>query len=222
MSVSEHYQGSRGERYQAHLANAEFYRRQQVELYFQGHVGDDDVLLDFGCNDGLFLACLPGKRKIGVEVNEAARAQKVSDDIEVYESLAPIPDGTVDVAISNHCLEHTLSPLDCLRDIYRVLKPGGKLVIVLPFDDWRGPIHRGWQPNDPDNHLFTWSPMNIGNLLTEAGFSVQTASHTQYAISNKLEPVLKYMGRSAFLAAAGMLSRYRKRSEVCAVAFKSS
>jgi len=220
LPVSSHYQSDSGELYQARFANAEFYRRCQVELYFRRHTKPEDTVLDFGCNDGLFLSCLEAKRRIGIEVNPAARAQLVSSDIEVHEDISAVPDEIIDVALSNHCLEHTLAPLETLTQIRRVLRPGGKLVLVLPFDDWRSPIHRNWRPNDPDNHLFTWTPMNIGNLLTEAGFSVEESKHTQYALSNKLRPVRDKLGEKAFLFAASLLSRYKKRSEVFALAFK--
>lgn len=220
LPVSDHYRDERGDAYQASLANADFYRRYQVSLYFQGHTGPSDTLLDFGCNDGLFLSLLPAKRRIGVEVNPAARALCVSPDIEMHEDLSAVPDACVDVAISNHCLEHTLAPYESLCQIHRVLKPGGKLVLVLPFDDWRGTTHREWRPGDPDNHLFTWSPMNIGNLLAEAGFRVESARHTRIAVSNRFEPVLRFLGDRALRIVAALLSRYRQGSEVVAIAFK--
>jgi hypothetical protein len=62
--------------------------------------------------------------------------------------------------------------------------------------------------------------MNIGNLLTEAGFRVESAEHTRYSISNRLEPVLTHFGERALRLAAALLSRYRKGSEVVAIAFK--
>jgi hypothetical protein len=62
--------------------------------------------------------------------------------------------------------------------------------------------------------------MNIGNLLTEAGFQVERAEHTQYALSNKLKPIRDIFGDRAFRAAANLLSRLKKRSEVTAIAFK--
>jgi SAM-dependent methyltransferase len=220
LPVSDHYKAGRGEAYQASFSKAEFYRRYQVELYFRPHVTPADTVLDFGCNDGLFLSCLPVARRIGVEVNPAARARCVSADIELHEDISTVPGEAVDVAISNHCLEHTLAPFETIRQIHRVLKPGGKLVLVLPFDDWRSPIQRNWRPNDPDNHLFTWSPMNIGNLLTEAGFQVERAEHTHCALSNKLKPIRDIFGDTAFRFAANLLSRFKKRSEVVTVAFK--
>jgi SAM-dependent methyltransferase len=220
LPVSAHYQDERGAAYQASLANAEFYRRYQVDLYFRHHVKPADTVLDFGCNDGLFLACLTAARKIGVEVNPAALC--AFSDIEMHADISAVSDEAADVVISNHCLEHTLAPYDSLRHLYRVLKPGGKLVLVLPFDDWRSAIHQSWSPANPDNHLFTWSPMNIGNLLTEAGFRVESATHTQYAVSNKLAPILRIFGDPAFRLAAGFLSRIRNRSEVVALAYRPS
>jgi SAM-dependent methyltransferase len=220
LPVSDHYKAGRGEAYQASFPKAEFYRRYQVDLYFRPHVTPADTVLDFGCNDGLFLSCLPVAKRIGIEVNPAARARCVSRDIELHEDISTVPSEAVDVAISNHCLEHTLAPFETIRQIHRVLKPGGKLVLVLPFDDWRNAVHRNWRPNDRDNHLFTWSPMNIGNLLTEAGFEVERSEHTHYALSNKLKPIRDILGDTAFRIAANLLSRYKKRSEVVTVAFK--
>lgn len=222
LPVSKHYRAKRGEAYQASFARAEFYRRYQVDLYFRSHVVPSDTVLDFGCNDGLFLSCLDVARRIGVEVNPAAREKCVLPEIEMHADISAVPDAAVDVVMSNHCLEHTLAPFETVSHLHRVLKPGGKLVLVLPFDDWRSPIHRNWRPSDPDNHLFTWSPMNIGNLLTEAGFRVERAEHTNYALSNRLAPIKSVLGDKAFRFAATLLSRYKRRSEVVTVAFKQA
>ena len=42
----------------------------------------------------------------------------------------PIPDETVDYAFANMCLHHVESPPDAIREMTRILKPGGKLVIT--------------------------------------------------------------------------------------------
>lgn len=226
LPVSSHYKAERGALYQSRFGPQTFGRRYQADLYFRRHVTATDTVLDFGCNDGVFLRWLDAGRRIGVEVNPAARQEceaacrEEGVPVELHDDIGAIPDGIIDVAISNHCLEHTLTPFEALRQIHRVLRPGGKLVLVLPFDDWRSPIHRRWRPDDRDNHLFTWSPMNVGNLLTEAGFRVESAEHTQIAISRKLKPARDLFGDRAFLFAAGLLSRYKKRSEVYAVAYK--
>ena len=226
--VSRHYQGQSGEQYQQlRFTGVEFARQYQADLYFRDFIGPGDTVLDFGCNDGMFLRWLNCGRRIGVEVNPAAREEcerasaTTAIPVELHSDISDVEDGIVDVVISNHCLEHTLTPYEILRQLHRVLRPGGKLVVVLPFDDWRSPIHSNWRPENPDNHLFTWSPMNIGNLMTEAGFQVESAVHTQYALSPKLKPIRDFLGDRAFRFAAGLLSRYRKRSETYAVASKA-
>jgi SAM-dependent methyltransferase len=138
---------------------------------FKRYVKPTDVLLDFGCAGGNLLAGLSAARRIGVEINDRARAAAVERfGIEAYRSLAEVEPGIVDVAITNHTLEHLASPYDALLQIKPTLKPGGKLVIIVPIDDWRA--QKRWRPGDINRHLFTWTPLNLGNLLDEAGYVV--------------------------------------------------
>lgn len=218
LPVSPHYLAERGAQYHSFAGKPSFYRTQQIELYFRGHTTAEDTVLDFGCNDGLFLASLPAKRRIGVEVNPTARAQIVSDDIEVHADAGSVESGIVDVAISNHCLEHTLTPFEALKEIHRTLKPGGKLVLVLPFDDWRGNGNERWKPDNHDNHLFTWSPMNIGNLLVEAGFVIERSEAFPRAISNRFEPLRHF--QPALLLAGRLFAWHKKKAETLTIAVK--
>jgi SAM-dependent methyltransferase len=136
---------------------------------FAPYIAPSDTVLDFGCAGGAMLAALPGKRKIGVEINDVARELAAKEyGLEVYRSLDVTPDGVADVIVSNHTLEHLASPFEALRQLRSKLKPTGKLVLVLPIDDWRA--QRRWHPNDINRHLYTWSPLNLGNLLDEAGW----------------------------------------------------
>jgi len=138
---------------------------------FQPYVRPTDTVLDFGCAGGSLVAGLTAARRIGVEINDVARAAAVEQyGIEAYRSLADVADGSVDVVVTNHTLEHLASPYEALLQIAPKLKPGGKLVIVVPIDDWRA--QRRWRPGDINRHLFTWTPLNLGNLLEEAGYAV--------------------------------------------------
>jgi SAM-dependent methyltransferase len=60
------------------------------------------------------------------------------------DRLGVIPDASVDFVIASHVLEHMAEPLGLLQDIYRVVRPGGVLLILLPdrhltFDRLRNP-----------------------------------------------------------------------------------
>lgn len=50
--------------------------------------------------------------------------------------LKIIPDSTYDFVISSNCLEHVANPLKALNEWLRILKPGGKILLVLPNKDF--------------------------------------------------------------------------------------
>ena len=135
---------------------------------FEPFVGPDDDVLDFGCGTGYLLANLTCRRKMGVEVNPRAVEAARANGIEVYTRTSEVPDASVDVIISNHALEHALHPLAELQALYPKLRPGGRIVFVVPCEG----LHRRWRRGDINNHLYTWSPMNLGNLFAEAGYHV--------------------------------------------------
>jgi SAM-dependent methyltransferase len=140
----------------------------ELDLWkFEPHIRTSDRVVDFGCGGGYLLARLPGTEKVGVEPSPHARAEARRQGVESVASLDDLPDAWADVVVSNHALEHTLAPHDELRAIRRVLKPGGRLVLVVPVDDWRS--QRRLDPDDRDHHLYTWTPLLLGSLLVEAG-----------------------------------------------------
>jgi SAM-dependent methyltransferase len=49
--------------------------------------------------------------------------------------LGTIPDDSYDVVYSSHTIEHSYNPILVVEGIRRILKPGGKLVVVLPYPD---------------------------------------------------------------------------------------
>jgi len=135
---------------------------------FRDYISGTSEVLDFGCGGGFLLSGLQCAKRVGVEVNPAAAATARARGVEVFQSAAEVPDDYVDVIISNNALEHTLHPLAELRSLYRVLRRGGRIIFVVPCES----VSYRYKPNDINHHLYSWSPMCIGNLFTEAGFSV--------------------------------------------------
>ena len=52
----------------------------------------------------------------------------------------PLPDGSVDIALCNHVMEHVPDDAALLREAWRVLRPGGRMVVGVPIE--RGPLVR--------------------------------------------------------------------------------
>jgi SAM-dependent methyltransferase len=135
---------------------------------FASYISSRDDVPDFGCGGGFLLKRIECNKKVGVEINPPAAETARNNGIEIFQNVDDIPDEYIDVAISTNALEHTLQPLDELKSIYRKLRKGGKIIFVVPCES----ISYEYKPNDINHHLYSWSPMCLGNLFTEAGFSI--------------------------------------------------
>ncbi len=169
--ASTHYIGEPGKVYFA-LQNQGGLQRGRINVRkFARFIHPTDTVLDFGCGSGALLLNLKCNKRLGIEINPAARAEAAKSGLEVFENLSFIPDKTVDVVISNHALEHVPGPLEICQSIHRKLKRGGIFVLCVPIDDWRTQLR--FDPKDIHHHFYTWTPLLLGNLLTEAGFQVE-------------------------------------------------
>lgn len=134
-------------------------------------------LLDVGCGAGTFLRAgrRAGWTAVGVEVNATAAEHNRAAGFEVFNgelAEAGFPEGHFDVVILSEVLEHVADPRGMLRDILRVLRPGGLLWATTP--NGRGLSARalglGWSAVCPPEHLHLFSRRAARALLAEAGF----------------------------------------------------
>ncbi len=135
---------------------------------FEAYIAEQDDVLDFGCGGGYLLKNLRCRKRIGVEVNPASAETARKNGVEGYSRPQDVPDDCADVIISNNAIEHTLHPLLELKALYPKLRKGGKIVFVVPCES----IRYAYKPADINHHLYSWSPMCLGNLFTEAGYSL--------------------------------------------------
>ncbi len=173
---------------------------------FLKHISTNSKVLDFGCGGGFLLKNLKCDKKVGIEVNPLAADIARKNGIEVFTRVDDVPDEYVDVIISNNALEHTLQPLQELRSLYKKLQLSGKIIFVVPCES----ISYSYQPNDINHHLYSWSPMCIGNLFSEAGFSIIESK----AYIHKWPPKYKFIaglgGRTLFDLACRIYGRVER------------
>lgn len=148
-------------------------------------------LLDVGAAAGFFVeqARLAGWDAEGLELNRWA-ADYARDRLGVpvrHGSLgdAEYPDSAFDIVTLWEVIEHVPSPREFLREIARILKPGGILALSTP--DAGSAVARlfgrrwlGWK-KIPE-HVFFFDRETLGRLLREEGFEVHSARYVSLTV----------------------------------------
>lgn len=138
-------------------------------------------LLDVGCGNGEYLNNMrcAGWEVTGVEPDEeSVRAGRSRHGLKIYHGVLEdvyLPDNTFDVITMQHVIEHLPNPMRTLRCVHRLLRPGGRLVVVTPNVDSlaRRIFSSDWVSWDPPRHLFVFSRQALRHVVTDAGFCVR-------------------------------------------------
>jgi SAM-dependent methyltransferase len=119
----------------------------RVEIVFDELLGGENLtgrsLLDVGCGTGWFSARAVerGARVTSLDIGTAllARTRERCGSSAVAGDACALPfaSDAFDVVISSECIEHTLDPRAAVREIHRVTRPGGLLLITVPNRVWR-------------------------------------------------------------------------------------
>lgn len=141
----------------------------------------DTKVLDIGCAGGAFLLAAEnlGLEAIGIEPNrwmcEYARREHQLDARPGVLADHHFPDATFDLITLWDVIEHVPSPSAELKEIHRILKPGGVLVVNYP--DYQSLparlLGRKW-PFWLSVHLTYYTPKTITKHLEQSGFAVET------------------------------------------------
>lgn len=79
-----------------------------------------------------------------LDIDPASNASYICDICENNRSI--IPDSFFDLVVCTEVLEHTLDPFSAIKEINRILKVGGKLLLSTPFDfRIHGPLPDCWR-----------------------------------------------------------------------------
>lgn len=96
-------------------------------------------ILDLGCGRGEFLRGFISSGLNGYGVDQSSIAKSVCAEAEILQSdleKEPLPcdDNTFDIVFSKSVLEHFYYPEILVMEIYRIVKPGGMVITMVP--DW--------------------------------------------------------------------------------------
>jgi SAM-dependent methyltransferase len=139
-------------------------------------------LLDVGCGAGNMIHHLSRFGPVkGLEIDPrpVAVAQQRGYDVEQFDVTQGIPaeDASFDVVTALDVIEHNQDDLAMLRHSFRVLKPGGYLVVTVPALMWL------WSHNDAINaHVRRYGAGELRQRLTEAGFQVRRLTFNNFFV----------------------------------------
>lgn len=175
-------------------------------IKFERFIQEEDNVVDFGCGGGFLLQNLKCTGKLGVEINPAARLTAQQNGVKTVGSPSEIPDDWATICISNNALEHATEPLKELKEIYKKLRSGGRAVFVVPCEN----ITWAYKPGDINYHLYSWGPMTLGNLFTEAGFEVIESKPFIHKWPKNYKAIARIVGPKLFHFICRIYGRYER------------
>jgi SAM-dependent methyltransferase len=141
-------------------------------------IAERSSVLDIGCRDGGLRRFLPPNiRYQGIEITPEFEAPEIL--IQNISEGIPFPDSSFDAAFCIEVLEHVLDPFTVVREIHRVLRPNGVLVISVP-----NPYHFKeilWnllRIPDRQGHLHGWTRQTMERFGGMAGFRLEETRGT--------------------------------------------
>jgi ubiquinone/menaquinone biosynthesis C-methylase UbiE len=148
---------------------------QKVQL-LEKHQPNKGNLLDMGCGTGDFLqvAQQAGWQVQGIEPNEKAQKIAASKGATLISGTPAAADQTFDAITLWHVLEHLPNLELQIKELKRILKPTGTLLIAVPnyksFD--AGYYKQFWAAYDVPRHLWHFSKTSIDRLVEQEGMKV--------------------------------------------------
>jgi ubiquinone/menaquinone biosynthesis C-methylase UbiE len=118
-------------------------------------------LLDVGCGKGYHILCFEkcGFDAHGLDIRKEIDTPKIKKcDIEIERF--PHKDNSFDSIFAKSIIEHIVKPDNFLSECYRVLKPGGTIVILTP--DWKSQLKFYW---DDYSHYHPWTIKSLKDAL---------------------------------------------------------
>jgi SAM-dependent methyltransferase len=120
-------------------------------------------LLDVGCGQMPYRELFSVSEYLGLEIDrEENRITKCADFF--YDgSTMPFETSAFDSVLCNQVLEHVFSPREFLDELHRVMRPGGSLILTVPFV---------WDEHEAPWDFARYTTFGLRHLLERAGFDV--------------------------------------------------
>ena len=125
------------------------------------------TLLDVGCGQMPYKPLLLSEdskveKYIGIDLEGGKHSQRNPPDLLWDGKTIPLESETIDCAIATEVFEHCPNPELVMKEIWRVLKPGGILFFTVPFL---------WNLHETPNDEYRYTPFALERHLLQSGFT---------------------------------------------------
>jgi len=185
-------------------------------LYPYWHLLKPGLVVDLGAGSAGF--CLEAKQKgwhvAGIEQSSVSVDQARQMGFELIQAdLASAQArqliSSADNVVLNHVLEHVLSPADFIESLSNLMKPGARLVFLIPNPNsiWRFIFGLNWYGWDPPVHVHHYSAKALRNAVERFGFTVLELRSIRRndSLATALDHVGIRVGRLRFLCRVLMI-----------------
>ena len=120
-------------------------------------------VLDAGCGCKPYRAFVPAARYTGLDVDNAFTRKVGMAEVFYDGTRFPLADASFDGVLCSQVLEHVFTPDAFVAEIHRVLRPGGRLLLTVPFV---------WDEHEQPQDFARYSSFGLRALLERAGFEI--------------------------------------------------
>jgi SAM-dependent methyltransferase len=165
MKSSINYSIPKGSDFNPEIGSTLYLFRNRLLAGIHKHAGClNGKLLDFGCGAKPYKNIINVDEYIGLDFpSEGHDHSNESIDVFYDGSIIPFDDKTFDSIFSSEVFEHVFNLQDITKELFRVLKPGGVILITCPFA-----IGEHEKPND----FARYTSFAIKHIMTKAGFEI--------------------------------------------------
>ncbi|MEC3877991.1 class I SAM-dependent methyltransferase [Parapedobacter sp. 10938] len=155
---------------------------------FSGHL--HGKLLDFGCGSKPYKALFAVSEYVGADIEVSGHDHR-SEEIDVYYdgNTLPFADESFDSIFSSEVFEHVFNLPQILDELHRVLKPGGKMLITVPFV---------WDEHEIPYDFARYTSFGLKHILQEKGFVVVQEKKTTNYVSTTCQMWAAYVYQHIF------------------------
>ncbi len=126
-------------------------------------------VLDVGCGRKPYRTFIPAERYVGLDIDSPATRALGAADVLYDGQRFPFPDASFDSVLCSQVFEHVFTPEEFLCEIRRVLRPGGLLVLTVPFV---------WDEHEQPHDFARYSSFGLRSLLERNGFMIEAHRRT--------------------------------------------